>query len=60
MSLSRDASTALNEASNIARKMNDEFVSIEHLLLAIFASKSKVAQILKDQGVTEKALESCY
>jgi ATP-dependent Clp protease ATP-binding subunit ClpB len=58
MGLSRDASTALNEASNIARKMNDEFVSIEHLLLAIFASKSKVAQILKDQGVTEKAFKA--
>lgn len=58
MGISRDASTALNEASNIARKMNDEFVSIEHLLLAIFASKSKVAQILKDQGVTEKALKA--
>ncbi|QEE51093.1 ATP-dependent chaperone ClpB [Flavobacterium alkalisoli] len=58
MSLSRDASTALTEASNIARKMNDEFVSIEHLLLAIFTSKSKVAQILKDQGVTEKDLKA--
>lgn len=58
MGISRDASTALNEASNIARKMNDEFVSIEHLLLAIFASKSKVAQILKDQGVTEKAFKA--
>jgi len=58
MSIARDASVALTEASNIARKMNDEFVSIEHLLLAIFASKSKVAQILKDQGVTEKGLKS--
>ncbi|WP_417351614.1 ATP-dependent chaperone ClpB [Flavobacterium alkalisoli] len=58
MSLSRDASTALTEASNIARKMNDEFVSIEHLLLAIFNSKSKIAQILKDQGVTEKGLKA--
>jgi ATP-dependent Clp protease ATP-binding subunit ClpB len=29
--------------------MNDEFVSIEHLVLAIFNSKSK-ARILKDQG----------
>lgn len=56
MGISRDASTALNEAGNIARKMNDEFVSIEHLLLAIFGTKSKAAQILKDQGVTEKAL----
>ena len=58
LTLSREAGTALNEASNIARKMNDEFVSIEHLLLAIFASKSKVAQILKDQGVTEKAFKA--
>jgi len=38
--------------------MNDDYVSIEHLILAIFKSKSKIAQVLKDQGVTEKALES--
>ncbi len=56
--LSRDAANALNEANIIAKKMNDEYTSIEHLILAIFKSKSKVAQILKDQGVTEKALES--
>ncbi|HLP64877.1 ATP-dependent chaperone ClpB [Flavobacterium sp.] len=56
--LSRDAGTMLNEANSIAKKMNDEYVSIEHLLLAIFKSKSKVAQILKDQGVTEKAMEA--
>ncbi|WP_291109651.1 ATP-dependent chaperone ClpB [Flavobacterium sp. UBA6195] len=56
--LSRDASTALNEANIIAKKMSDEYVSIEHLILAIFKSKSKVAQILKDQGVTEKGLET--
>ena len=52
--LSRTANSTLNEAEIIAKKMNDEFVSIEHLILAIFASKSKVAQRLKDQGVTEK------
>lgn len=56
--LSREASTMLTEANVIAKKMNDEYTSIEHLVLAIFKSKSKVAQILKDQGVTEKALES--
>ncbi|WP_269684294.1 ATP-dependent chaperone ClpB [Flavobacterium lacustre] len=56
--LSRIANTTLNEAEIIAKKMNDEFVSIEHLILAIFASKSKVAQILKDQGVTEKGLKA--
>jgi ATP-dependent Clp protease ATP-binding subunit ClpB len=56
--LSRTANTTLNEAEIIAKKMNDEFVSIEHLILAIFGSKSKVAQILKDQGVTEKGLKT--
>jgi ATP-dependent Clp protease ATP-binding subunit ClpB len=56
--LSRDAASTLNEASIIAKKRNDEFVSIEHLILAIFKSKSKVAQILKDQGVTENLLEA--
>uniref|UniRef100_UPI0025D4861F ATP-dependent Clp protease ATP-binding subunit n=1 Tax=Winogradskyella sp. TaxID=1883156 RepID=UPI0025D4861F len=56
--LSRDASKALNEASIIAKKMNDDFVSIEHLVLAVFKSKSKIAQILKDQGVTEKGLNT--
>ncbi|WP_291136672.1 ATP-dependent chaperone ClpB [Flavobacterium sp. UBA7663] len=55
---SRDAGTTVNEAEIIAKKMNDEFVSIEHLILAIFKSKSKVAQILKDQGVTEKGLQA--
>ena len=54
--LSRDASSTLNEASILAKKMNDDFVSIEHIILGIFKSKSKVAQILKDQGVTEKDL----
>jgi ATP-dependent Clp protease ATP-binding subunit ClpB len=56
--LSRTANTTLNESEIIAKKMNDEFVSIEHLILAIFGSKSKVAQILKDQGVTEKGLKA--
>lgn len=56
--LSREAGTALTEAQAIATKMKDEFVSIEHLILAIFKSRSRVAQILKDQGVTEKQLEA--
>lgn len=51
---SRETSKTLNDASSIAKKMTDEYVSIEHLLLAIFNSKSKIAQILKDQGVSEK------
>lgn len=54
--LSRESAKTLNEASIVAKKMNDDYVSIEHLILAILKSKSKIAQMLKDQGVTEKGL----
>ncbi len=53
---SKEAGKSLNEASIVAKKMQDEFVSVEHLILAIFKSKSKIARILKDQGVTEDNL----
>jgi ATP-dependent Clp protease ATP-binding subunit ClpB len=56
--LSREAGKTLNEASIIANKMKDEFVSIEHLILAVFKSNSKISQMLKDQGVTEKTLQA--
>lgn len=56
--LSREANKTLNEAAILAKKMNDDFVSIEHLILAIFKSNSKIAQMLKDQGVTEKTLKA--
>jgi ATP-dependent Clp protease ATP-binding subunit ClpB len=58
LQFSREAGKTLNEAEIISKKMNDEFVSIEHLLLAIFQSKSKIAQIMKDQGITEKGLQA--
>ncbi|MBD0832760.1 ATP-dependent chaperone ClpB [Aestuariibaculum sediminum] len=56
--LSRNAGKTLNEAALIAKKMNDDYVSVEHLILAVFKSNSKIAQMLKDQGVTEKDLKA--
>ncbi len=56
--LSRSAGNALNEAQIIAKKMNDEYVSIEHLFLAIFKSNSKIASFLKTSGATEKQIET--
>ena len=56
--LSREANKTVLEAGTIAKKMNDEYVSIEHLLLAILSSKSGIAQSLKDQGVTEKGMKA--
>ena len=57
--ISRIASKSLTEAAVIAKKMKDEFISIEHLILGIFKSKSTISQILKDLGATEKGLEHC-
>ena len=56
--MSSTATKTLNEAAIIAKKMKDEYVSIEHLLIAIFKSKSNIAQSLKDQGVTEKGIKA--
>ncbi|MFY9243157.1 MAG: ATP-dependent chaperone ClpB [Polaribacter sp.] len=56
--ISREAGKTLNEAAIIAKDMKDDYVSIEHLILAIFKSKSNIAQVLKDQGVTEKHLKA--
>ncbi len=56
--LSREANKTVIDASNVAKKMEDEYVSIEHLLLAILNSKSAIAQSLKDQGVTEKGMKA--
>ena len=56
--LSREAGKTLNEASIIAKNRKDDYVSIEHLILAIFKSNSNIAQVLKDQGVTEKDLNA--
>ena len=56
--LSREAMKALNEAAILAKNSGGEYVAIEDLLLAIFNSKSKISQILKDQGVTEKDLKA--
>ena len=56
--LSREAGKTINQANLEAREMKDDFVSIEHILLAIFKSKSAIAQVLKDQGVTELNLKA--
>ncbi|WP_456378265.1 ATP-dependent chaperone ClpB [Lutibacter sp.] len=58
ITLSNNASKMLNTAGSEAKKMNDEFVSIEHLVIAILKTKDTTSQILKDQGITEKELKS--
>ncbi|HAT92599.1 MAG TPA: type VI secretion system ATPase TssH, partial [Sphingobacterium sp.] len=40
------------------KEFNDEFVSVEHLLLGILATSDKTSTLLKSQGVTEKDLKT--
>lgn len=55
--LSRESNSALDKAMDYAKKMGDQYVSIEHLLLGILATKSSASQILKDAGVSENELQ---
>lgn len=54
--LSREANATLTKAEEYAKKMGDQYVSIEHILLGILAEKSTASQMLKDLGITEKDL----
>src|ERR1051325_8619055 len=56
--LSNSATQAVNKAQNFMKEFGDEYVSIEHLLLGILVSKDSVAQLMKDNGITEKDLKS--
>ncbi len=55
--LSQSANKVLLEAPNIAKKMGDEYVTIEHLWLALLDVNSQVSQLLKDMGLTKSLLE---
>ena len=54
--LSGDTNQILINAEDIAKKMGDEFVSVEPILLAILKGNSTAARILKDAGANEKDL----
>ncbi len=55
-SLSRDANNVLLRATATLKTFKDEFVSVEHLLLALLQGTDNAAKLLKDAGLTEKGL----
>lgn len=55
--LSQSANKVLLDAPNIAKKMGDEFVTIEHLWLSLLDTNSEASKMLKDMGVTKSLLE---
>jgi ATP-dependent Clp protease ATP-binding subunit ClpB len=56
--LSNATNQAIAKASSYLKEFGDEYVSIEHLLLGILASKDTISQLMKDNGITEKDLKA--
>ncbi len=55
--LSREANEVLQQAVDLASKMQDEYVTLEHIILALFRTNNAVSRIMKDAGVSEKELK---
>ena len=56
--LSATVSEAVRKANDHAAKMKDKFVTAEHLLMGILDTNDKASEVLKDHGVTAKALKA--
>ncbi len=54
--IGRDANNVILRASTMLKQFGDEFVSVEHLLLAIVHGNDNSAKLLKEAGLTEKGL----
>jgi ATP-dependent Clp protease ATP-binding subunit ClpB len=54
--LGREMSEVLEDALKQAQKLNDEYVSVEHLLMSLAERKSSASQLLRDQGVTRDGI----
>lgn len=56
--LSTDANQVLIKARSYLKEFGDEFVSVEHILLALLDGKNQVAALLKDAGINAKDLKA--
>ena len=56
--MSSGLAAALRRASAEAKRLDDEFVSVEHLLLALTDRRAETAALLADLGIERKALEA--
>ncbi|MEJ1241274.1 ATP-dependent chaperone ClpB [Chryseolinea sp. T2] len=54
--LSSAANSILQQAEKELKEFKDEFIAVEHLLLAVLSSKDKASGLLKDAGVDRSAL----
>ena len=55
--ISKELNTIVLKAGSFLKEFGDEFISLEHLLLAIVNGNDATANILKDAGLTQKNLK---
>lgn len=55
--MSQNLSQSLNKAVSAAKEMDDEYVSVEHLIQGLFLGSDTISQLLKDSGITEMDLK---
>ncbi len=53
---SQEMETVLNQAESEASRLKDEYVSVEHILLALLEIKGKAGQILTREGINRDAV----
>jgi ATP-dependent Clp protease ATP-binding subunit ClpB len=58
ISVSRELGNLLNLTDKIASKRGDQFIASELFLLALADDKGETGRLLKDHGLTKKALEA--
>ncbi len=56
--LSDESNKAIQKATSLAKSLGDEFVSLEHLFLALITSKDKTGTLLRNEGLTEKDVKA--
>lgn len=60
MGMSNDFVRMANDAERIASKMDDQYVTSEHLLIALADDKSEAGSILKASGLTSRRIREAY
>jgi ATP-dependent Clp protease ATP-binding subunit ClpB len=56
--LSDESNRIIQKSISLAKTFGDEFISLEHLLLALIASKDKTGQFLREEGLNEKDVKA--
>lgn len=58
--ITNDADRVMNQAEKFKKELDDDFVSIEHMFMALVDSKDQIGNLLKDAGVSLKDIKKAF